>query len=143
PGRCAARVLWAAAVEAANAGRDPAPIAANARHLIGGREADRKRALDIMQEQQARPQLLAAIERWLQPAKPSTDATVIATLASFDPWLAKLGAGDLAAIEAMLVDLRRPALFASIAGPALAALADRAKRTAVTGELFKAGETGD
>ena len=43
----------------------------------------------------------------------------------------------------MLVDLRRPALFSSIAGPALAALAERTQRRKVTGELFRAGDAGD
>ncbi|HEY5950992.1 MAG TPA: cyclic nucleotide-binding domain-containing protein [Kofleriaceae bacterium] len=137
--RCVARVLCAAAIEAAAAGRDPAPIAATARHLIGGGDADRKRALDVVQELQARPQLLAAIERWLRPAKPST---AVPALAAFDPWLARLGAGELAALEPLLVDLRRPALFASIAGPALAALADRASRRRVAGALFNEGDAG-
>ncbi|HUS32671.1 MAG TPA: hypothetical protein VMZ53_29420 [Kofleriaceae bacterium] len=141
--RCAARVLWAAAVEAANAGRDPAPIAASARHLIGSREADRKRALDVVQELQARPQLLALIERWLQPPKPSHDESALTALGTFDPWLAALGAGETRALEPMLVDLRRPALFSSIAGPALAALAERTTRIRVTGELFREGELGD
>jgi hypothetical protein len=141
--RCAARMLWAAAVETANAGRDPAPIAASARILVGTREADRKRALDVVQELQARPQLLAAIERWLAPPKASHDESVLGALGTFDPWLARLGAGEASALEPTLVDLRRPALFSSIAGPALAALAERTQRRKVTGELFKAGDPGE
>jgi hypothetical protein len=141
--RCVARLLCAAAIEAAAGGRDPAPIAATARHLLGGGEADRKRALDVVQELQARPQLLAIIERWLRPAQPSTDASALATLARFDPWLARLGAGELAALEPMLVDLRRPALLSSIAGPALAALAERASRKRVAGTLFALDDPGD
>ena len=87
----------------------PAPIAATARHLIGGRDADRKRALDVMQELQPRPEILAVIERWLQPAIAITGDTA---LASFDPWLGRLAAGELVALEPTLVALRRPALFA-------------------------------
>jgi hypothetical protein len=141
--RCAARLLWAAALEAAASGRDPAPIAASARHLLGTREADRKRALDVVQEQQVRPELLAALERWLGPARPTSNPGALAGLATRDPWLGRLAAGELAAIEPAIVDLRRPALFASVAGPALAALAERATRVRVTGELFAAGDEGD
>jgi len=140
--RCCARVLWAAAVEAAIAGRDPAPIAASARHLVGGREADRKRALDVVQELEARPRLLVLIERWLESAKPSTAANAL-ELATVDPWLARLGAGHLATLEPGLVALRRPPLFASVAGPALAALAEHAVRRSITGELFHIGDVGD
>lgn len=138
--RYAARVLWATAVEAATAGRDPGPIAASARHLIGGTEAERKRALDVVQELQARPQLLAMIERWLQPPRPSNTPRA---LDEHDPWLARLAAGQLASLEPALVELRRPALFSSVAGPALSALAERCKRRHVSGELFREGDAGD
>jgi len=140
--RCVARVLWATAVEAAAAGRDPAPIAATARHLIGGRDADRKRALDVVQELQARPGLLASIERWLR-APVGGDPSALAAIGTFDPWLARLGAGELRDVEAMLADLRRAPLFATIAGPALASLAAHAKRRTVSGDLFREGESGD
>ena len=43
----------------------------------------------------------------------------------------------------MLVELRRPALFSSVAGPALGALAERCERRRVNGELFRAGDSGD
>jgi hypothetical protein len=154
-------VLCAAAIEAAANGRDPAPIAATARHLLDGGEADRKRALDVVQELQARPELLAAIERWLRPARPphasstsmpssgsatsstSRESATGSALDQFDPWLARIGRGELAALEPMLVDLRRPALFASIAGPALAALAERAIRRGITEAVFREGDVGD
>ncbi|HTR56134.1 MAG TPA: cyclic nucleotide-binding domain-containing protein [Kofleriaceae bacterium] len=138
--RCVARLLWATAVDAAAAGRDPAPIAQAARHLVGDREADRRRALDVIQELAARPGALAAFERWLAP--PATPSAT-SELASFDPWLARLARGELSALEPVLVELRRPALLASMAGPALAALAARAQRLAVAGELFRAGQPGD
>lgn len=141
--RCAARLLWAAALDAAASGRDPAPIAASARHLLGTRDADRKRALDVVQELQARPQLLAALERWLRPARATPNLAALDTLAARDPWLGQLAAGQHSAVEPALVDLRRPALFATVAGPALAALAERATRVAVTGELFSIGQEGD
>src|SRR6185436_8241796 len=65
---CAARVLWSAAVEAAAARRDPAALAAVARRLIAGREPDRRRALDVVQElQTGRTEILAVLERWLRP----------------------------------------------------------------------------
>ncbi len=140
--RCVARMLWAAAVEAAAAGRDPAALAAAARHLIGGREADRRRALDVVQEVQAgRSEILAVIERWLRPAEPTPGTAAV--LVPVDPWLAKLCQGELATLEPTLLALRRPALFATIAGPALAALATRATRRTVTGELFVVGSEGD
>ena len=128
--RCVARVLRAAAVEAAASGRDPAPLTATARHLIGGRDADRKRALDVVQELQAgRAEILAVLERWLRApdtAAPDTAAAAIAALAAHDPWLAQLAAGELAALEPTLALLRMPALLATVAGPALADLAARA-----------------
>ncbi len=138
--RCVARVLWASAVEAAALGRDPAPIAATARHLLGGSDADRKRALDLVQELQARPQILELIERWIRPPVAS-----VATpeLAPHDAWLARLVAGELAPLESTLVALRAPALFASLAGPALAALAARATLLHVDGVLFLAGDPGE
>ncbi len=149
--RCVARVLWAGAVEAAVAGGDPAPLAATARHLTRGSDADRKRALDVVQELRAgRPEILAVIERWLRPAavapaagEPTAPAS--RALAAADHWLAALAAGEHAALEAALLALRRPALFASVAGPALAELAARAEhRLLVAGdELFAAGAAGD
>src|SRR5262249_18632319 len=67
--RCVARVMWASALEAAAAGRDPAPLAATARHLTGDRDADRRRALDVVQElHTGRAPILAVFERWLRPA---------------------------------------------------------------------------
>ena len=145
--RCVVRLLWAAAVEAAATGRDPAPLAATARHLIGGREPDRRRALDVVQELQAgRTEILAVIERWLRPAVPRTGeptGRVATQLATYDPWLASLCTGQLATLEPLLVALRKPALFATVAGPALASLASRATARSVTGEVFALGAAGD
>ncbi len=135
-------MLWAAAVEAVAAGRDPAALAAAARHLVGGREAERRRALDVVQEVQAgRSEILAVIERWLRPAEPTPGTAAV--LAPVDPWLAALCSGELADLEPTLLALRKPALFATIAGPALAALATRAAKRSVSGELFAAGSDGD
>lgn len=139
--RCMARLLWAGAVEAAAAGRDPAPLTATARVLINGREADRRRALDVVQELQAgRAEILPVIERWLRPAGSGGDARALAT---YDPWLARLGAGELAAQEPILATLRATGLFSSIAAVALVELAARAERRAVTGTLFERGAPGD
>jgi len=101
---------------------------------------DRKRALDVVQELQARPQILAAIERWL---KPPVAGTATLDLSAYDPWLAQLVAGELAALEPTLVALRRPALFASLAGPALAELAAAATARTLDDVLFDLGATGD
>ncbi len=95
-----------------------------------------------MQELHTRPQILDAIERWLRPPAPR-ELDAAATIAPFDAWLAQLGRGELIDLEPALVGLRRPALFASIAGPALAALATRATRRAITGTLFEAGAPGE
>jgi hypothetical protein len=156
--RCVARVMWASALDAAAAGHDPAPLAATARHLIGDRDADRRRALDVVQElQTGRAEILAVFERWLRPpvaaersgqeAGPLGSMTrgrdAAAEIAAFDPWLASLAKGELAAREPTLVELRRPALFASVAGPALAALAEHASRRTIDGELFRTGDAGD
>jgi Cyclic nucleotide-binding domain len=138
--RCVGRVLWASAVSAAAAGRDAAPIAATARRLLSGSDAERKRALDVVQELQARPDVLEAIERWLLPPRPSDKAIA---LADHDAWLARLVAGELATLEPTLVALRRATLFASIAGPALADLATRATAQHVTGTLFDHGDEGE
>ncbi|MFT3699473.1 MAG: cyclic nucleotide-binding domain-containing protein [Kofleriaceae bacterium] len=137
--RCVARLLWVSAVEAAAAGRDPAPIAATARRLVSGSEADRKRALDIMQELAARASILAALERWLRP--PAAGSAI--ALGGHDAWLAKLLAGELSDLEPALVALRRPPLFASIAGPALADLASHTDAQTVDGKLFDLGAPGD
>lgn len=140
--RCVVRLLWASAVEVAAAGRDPAPLAAVARHLIGGREPDRRRALDVVQELQAgRAEILAVIERWLRPAVPRTGDP--SALTTFDPWLASLCAGELASLEPLLVALRKPALFATVSGPALASLATRATSRSVAGEVFALGAEGE
>src|SRR5690606_19924995 len=112
--RCVARALWAAALEATAGGCDPAPLAATARHLVDGGEADRRRALDVVQELETRGELLALIERWLAPARPvptRADGALVAT----DPWFARLLDGELRAIEPVLADLRRSPLFATIA----------------------------
>ena len=147
--RCVARLLWAAAVEAAAAGRDPGPLSATARHLLGGRDADRKRALDVVQELATeRPEMLAVIERWLagprKLAQPIAELTDIIAdeLGRADPWLAELDRSTPALAAAMQA-LRRCALFGSIAGPALAALAARATMRQIDGELFAIGAAGD
>jgi CRP-like cAMP-binding protein len=103
----------------------------------------RKRALDVVQELQARPQLLAMIERWLAPPKPANTSRAVDQRDEIDPWLVRLATGQLASIEALLVELRRPALFSSVAGPALAALAEQCERRRVSGDLFRAGDSGD
>ncbi len=140
--RCVVRLLWAAAVEAAATGRDPAPLAATARVLIGGREPDRRRALDVVQELQAgRTEILAVLERWLRPAVARPGEA--SGLAVFDPWLAELCGGRLADLEPLLAALRKPALFATVSGPALAALATRAAKRTVTGEVFALGDAGE
>jgi len=140
--RCVARLLWAAAVEAAAGGRDPAPLAATARVLVGGRsDADRKRALDVVQElQSGRTEILAVIERWIRPA---TAGGEVGPLEAFDPWLAQLGAGNSPVDEATLTLLRKPALLSNIAGPALADLAQRAKRQRAEGVIFREGDAGE
>ncbi len=141
--RCVARLLWAAAVEAAAGGRDPAALTATARHLIGGRDADRRRALDVVQELQAgRAEILGVIERWLRPAVP-TEGDAVAAIAPHDPWLAQVGAGELADLEPTLALLRKPALLATVAGPALADLARRARRELVKDVVFHEGDAGD
>jgi len=139
---CVARLMWAAAVEVAAAGRDPTALTATARRLIVGREPDRRRALDVIQELQAgRAEILAVIERWLRPASPRAGSPEL--LAAHDPWLARLCAGELASLEPALVALRRPPLFATVAGPALAALAEQATLRTVEGELFVTAAAGD
>ncbi len=154
---CVARLLWAAAVEAVIAGRDASVFAATARRLVAGRDADRRRALDVVQElQSGRTAALAALERWIVPPRPDARAyapgsrttmtsmtPILAALALHDPWLAALGRGELAASEPVLAALRRPALFATTPGPALASLAGAAERITVDGLLFSAGDVGD
>lgn len=138
---CVVRVLWSAAVEAAATGRDPAALAAIARRLIAGKEPDRRRALDVVQElQTGRAEILAVLERWLRPAVPRAGSADL--LAAYDPWLARLCRGELSALEPRLVALRVPALFANVSGPALAALAARASSHEVTGTLFDEGDAG-
>ena len=63
-------------------------------------------------------------------------------LVPHDPWLASLCRGELAHLEPSLTALRKPALFAAVAGPALAALAERAKTRTIDGELFEVDDTG-
>ena len=154
--RCVARLLWAGALEAAAAGRDPALLAATARHLVGGGEAERKRALDVTQELQARPDAIAAIERWLgapPPAGPrdtaddgarggmaDVRARALEVLAAHDAWLAALLERGP---DPRLAALRSTALFASVAGPALAVMAERVEARDVEGVLFSAGDAGD
>jgi hypothetical protein len=141
--RCVARLLWSAALEATSAGRDAAPLAASARHLVGGREPERKRALDVIQEHQAgSPELLAVLERWLgAPRTVAGDPAAI--IEPFDAWLATVLRGELTALERALGELRRTPLAASVAGPSLAWLAEHAQRRHVTGTLFSDGEAGD
>lgn len=155
--RCVARLLWASALDAAAAGRDPALLAATARHLVGAGEAERKRALDVTQELQAHPDVIAAIERWLggpvAPREPSDHASARAraldALAVHDRWLAALLAHDPHESQdrrdrqGLLAILRGVALFAPVAGPALAALAARVETLDVDGLLFGAGDAGD
>jgi hypothetical protein len=143
--RCVVRLLWAVAVEAAAAGRDPATLAATARHMIGGKEPDRRRALDVVQEMQSgRAEILAVLERWLKPpvAASDTEDTLVA-LSLVDPWLASLGGGELVDLEGRISALRKPALFATMAGPALAAFATSAVQKQLDGPVFAYGDPGD
>lgn len=143
--RCVVRLLWAVAVEAAAAGRDPATLAATARRLVTGKEPDRRRALDVVQEMQSgRAEILAVLERWLKPAVPASDTEdTLVALSLVDPWLASLGGGELAELEPRIAALRKAALFAAVAGPALAAFAERATRRELDGPVFAHGDAGD
>jgi hypothetical protein len=145
--RCAARLMWACAVVAACEGRDPAPLAATARHLAGGGDADRRRALDVAQELDAgRGAVLAALERWttLPRGGATADASAaIAALRRHDRWLGELVAGGLVAVEPALVALRRAPLFAAVAGAALAELATAATVRRIDGVVFRRGDRDD
>ncbi|MGE3768151.1 MAG: cyclic nucleotide-binding domain-containing protein, partial [Kofleriaceae bacterium] len=143
--RCVVRLLWAVAVEAAAAGRDPATLAATARHLIGGKEPDRRRALDVLQEMQSgRAEILAVLERWLKPPEAASDTEdTLLALSLVAPWLASLGGGELVEIEPRLEALRKSALFATMAGPALASFAASATLRELDGPLFAYGAPGD
>ena len=126
----------------AAAGRDPAALAATARRLIGGREPDRRRALDVVQELLAgNTEILAVLERWLNPSLPRARKKYLIYVG--DAWLDRLGKGEVTELEPILEALRKPALFASVTGPALAALAARVTRRTVSGELFAADDPGD
>jgi cyclic nucleotide-binding protein len=133
---CVARLLWGLAATTTNSDA----LAATARRLIGGREPERKRALDVVQElQSGRTEILAVIERWLAPPRAGTGR-----VHDLSPWLTELVAGEHAALEPALTALRAAPLFASVAGPALAALASAATtRTLDGGVLFHADSTGD
>jgi CRP-like cAMP-binding protein len=136
--------MWAGAVEAAVSGRDPGPLAATARHLVSGGEAERRRALDVAQEVRAgRGEVLEVVERWLRPPASVTKPGSGAALRAHDAWLADLGAGALSSLEPLLSALRRPALFRAVPGPALAELASAASQRRITGELFALGDEGD
>jgi hypothetical protein len=120
------RVLDAAAIEAAAAGRDPAPLVALGRYLVVAAEPARKRALDVVQEVSAtRPRLLDAIERYLRP--------VAAGMTSH--------AGEDTAAAA----LRRTAIFADAPPRTLAVLAAAARPHALAAgaTLFAAGDAAD
>ncbi|MEJ7602358.1 MAG: cyclic nucleotide-binding domain-containing protein [Kofleriaceae bacterium] len=139
---CVARLMWASAVEVAAAGGDPATLAATARRLLGAREPDRRRALDVIQElQSGRPEILGVLESWL--GNPNARLQTKSMIHAVDPWLNRLASGELAALEPSLVALRTAALFATVPGPALASLAVRATLRTVTGELFAADSAGD
>ena len=139
---CVARLMWISAVHVAAAGGDPAPLAATARRLIGGREPDRRRALDVIQELQAgNPEILALLESWLNPSLPRARKKYLIYVG--DAWLDRIGTGEVKHLEPILEALRKPALFATVAGPALASLAERVTRRTITGELFAADAPGD
>jgi len=138
------RLLDAVALETAAAGRDPAPLAAAARRLSARAEATRRRALDVLQEvARARPRILDAVERWLRP--PGATAAEPDVLASHDPWLAALLAGDLAPLEPRLAALRSCAFFDELAGRHAAALVAGTEERALDAGalLFTAGDVGD
>ncbi|HEY5937463.1 MAG TPA: cyclic nucleotide-binding domain-containing protein, partial [Kofleriaceae bacterium] len=139
---CVARVMWASAVYLAAGGGDPAPLAATARRLIGGREPDRRRALDVVQELlSGNKEILALLEAWLNPSLPRARKKYVAYVG--DAWLDRIATGEIKKLEPILEALRKPALFATVAGPALAALAARVTRRTITGSLFAADAPGD
>jgi hypothetical protein len=141
---CAARLLWAVAVEAAAARRDPAALAAVARRLIGGREPDRRRALDVVQElQTGRAEILEVLERWLRPPVARDGGAPDLSGIWAQPWLARLAGGELSPLEPELTALRATPLFSTMAGPALAALAERARRLELDGVVFAEADQGD
>lgn len=139
---CVARLMWTSAVYVAAGGGDPAALAATARRLIGGKEPDRRRALDVVQELLAgNTEMLAVLESWLNPSMPRMRKKYVAYVG--DAWLDRLGLGEVKSVEPIIEALRKPTLFANVAGPALAALAARVARRTVTGELFAVGDPGD
>ncbi len=139
---CVARLMWASAVYVAAGGGDPAPLAATARRLIGGREPDRRRALDVVQELLAgNTEMLAVLESWLNPSLPRMRKKYLVHVG--DAWLDRLGMGEVTQLEPVMSALRKTALFATVTGPALAALAASVGRRRITGELFASGTSGD
>jgi hypothetical protein len=102
----------------------------------------RRRALDVLQEiGKTRPKILDAVEQWLRPPA----AAGPSDLRPFDPWLASLLAGELAAIEPRLAALRACPFFDELAGRHAAALATAAEEVtlAAGAQLFAAGDPGD
>jgi hypothetical protein len=144
--RALRRTLHAVALETAAAGRDPAPLAAAGRRLSAKSEPMRRRALDVLQEiGKTRPKVLDAVERWLRPPDAAAPDAGADALRPFDPWLASLLAGELAAIEPRLAALRACPFFDELAGRHAAALATSAAETtlAAGATLFRAGDAGD
>ncbi len=138
------RLLMAVALSTAAGGRPAAPLLAAGRRLIAAPEAARRRTLDVIQELAvAPPPVLDAIERALRPPGPR-DPAARAALADFDPWLARLLAGELAATEPALAALRGCGFFATLPGRHAERLAaDAVRRTLAAGEvLCTAGEPG-
>jgi hypothetical protein len=118
---CLGRVLGIAAL-----GGNPATVHAVERRLRSLRDADRRGALDLLQEVargEQRRRLVALVETLLSGPKAAPPPEAEAAVVAADPWLARVLSGQLEAAEAHLLALRRTLLFDEVPGEALALLA--------------------
>jgi hypothetical protein len=141
--RATRRVVSAAALTTAAAGRDPLPLLAAGRRMLDAPEPLRRRALDLFQEVATAPlPVLDLLEASLRPPTGDGDR---AGLAAVDPWLAALLAGERAAHEPALAALRRCAFFDDLGGEHVEALAIAAPRRhlAAGAPLVEAGAASD
>lgn len=140
--RAVRRVVHAAALAAAAAGRDPLPISAAGRRMLDAPEPLRRRALDLFQEvATVPPPVLDLLEAALTPPRRPGARDQIAAV---DPWLAALLAGASGADQATLAALRQCRLLAELDGEHLEVLATHPRRTYPAGAaLAVAGAPAD
>ncbi|MBI4511592.1 MAG: cyclic nucleotide-binding domain-containing protein [Deltaproteobacteria bacterium] len=140
---CMDRVLAIAAL-----GGNMVAVRAAARRLQAGEDAERRSALDLLQEVargDSRQELLSLVASYLNVPQDMPEPGSTQAVMAEDPWLRRVLGGELDTLADRLLSLRRTPLFQDLPGDALVPLAEAMTEVSASPghDIVRQGEPGD